>query len=806
MLSDFKYALRMLIKAPGFTGIAVLTLALGIGANSAIFSVIDTVLLRPLPFQNPDQLVMIWAHTAKNPKDKDVASIPDFIDYQEQSHSFGAVAAYTRAGSILSVTGESQPIEGLAVSSTLFDVLKTQPMLGRAYTRDEDKAGAAPVVLFSHGLWKRAFGSDPKIVGQQVMLSGRSYTVLGVMPPDWRYPVQGNAVEYVTPLVPLVQTAVTNRGGHAFSLVARLKAGVGVHQAEAEMNAIAARLAQQYPDTNTDRLISVIPLHDDIVGEIRTALIVLLSAVALVLLIACANVANLLLARAAVRNREMAIRAALGAGRARIVRQLLSESLLLALLGGVGGLLLAGWGVDLLKALGPQDVPRIGDIGINMTVCAFALAISILSTVAFGLVPALQISRSDVNEALQHGSKGSTSGRGNRVRSALVISQVALSLLLLAGAGLLIKSFFNLRATSPGFDASRVLTADVTVPRVKYPESDQQIQFHTKLLSKLTALPGVQVAGGVNPLPFSGNSRGSTFAIAGQPPIAPGNHPGASHLTVEPGYFRAMSIPILTGREFNEHDTKDSAKVLIVNEAFARKFLPNENPIGHHVIIDREKPNPPASEIVGVVGDSRHDTLREPPEAEFYEAFPQAPERRVSVVLRTAATNLSGLDIAFARAVHELDGDVFVPKLQPMATLLSGSLAAPRFNMILLGVFAGVAMLLAAVGIYGVIAYSVTQRTKEIGIRMALGAQRADMLRMILRQSLGLVVAGLLIGLATAFAVTRLLDSLLYGVGANDVSVYLGVVFLLGAAALLASFLPARRAMKVNPIVALHYE
>jgi putative ABC transport system permease protein len=626
------------------------------------------------------------------------------------------------------------------------------------------------------------------------------------MPPDWRFPVQGDATEYVTPLVPLVQTAVTNRGGHAFSLVARLKAGVGVQQAEAEMNAIAARLAQQYPDTNTDRLISVIPLHEDIVGEIRTALIVLLSAVALVLLIACANVANLLLARAAARNREMAIRTALGASRARIVRQLLAEGLLLALLGGAGGLLLAGWAVDLLRALGPQDVPRIGDIGIDITVCAFTLAISVLSTAAFGLVPALQLSRSDVSEALQHGSKGSTSGRGNRVRNALVISQVALSLLLLAGAGLLIKSFFNLRATSPGFDASKVLTADVTIPRVRYPEPDQQIQFHAKLLSKLAALPGVQAVGGVNPLPFSGNSRGSTFAIAGQPPIAVGNHPGASHLTVEPKYFQAMSIPILAGREFNEHDTKDSAKVLIVNEAFARKFLPNENPIGRQVIIDREKPNPPASEIVGVVGDSRHDTLREPPDPEFYEAFPQAPERRVNIVLRPAAANLTGLDTAFARAVHELDGDVFVPKLRPMAALLSESLAAPRFNMILLGVFAGVAMVLAAIGIYGVIAYSVTQRTKEIGIRMALGAQRTDMLRMILRQSLGLVVVGLMIGLATAFAVTRLLGSLLYGVGANDISIYLGVIFLLGAAALLASFVPARRAMKVDPIVALRYE
>ena len=396
MLADFKYALRILIKAPGFSAIAILTLALGIGANSAIFSVIDTVLLRPLPFPKPDQLAMVWAHTAKEPKEKDVASIPDFVDYQEQSRSFSAMAAYTRAGTILSGAGESQQLEGLAVSSNLFDVLSIQPMLGRAYTRDEDKVGAAPVVLFSYGLWKRAFGNDPHIVGQQVMLSGRSYTVLGVMPPGWRFPVQGAAIEYLTPLVPLVQTAVSNRGSHSFSIVARLKTGVEVHQAEAEMNTIAARLAQQYPDTNTDRLVSVIPLHEDIVGQIRPALIILLSAVALVLLIACANVANLLLARAAVRNREMAIRTALGAGRGRIVRQLLAEGLLLALLGGASGLLVAGWGVDLLRTLGPQDLPRISDIGINTTVCAFTLAISVLSTAAFGLIPALQVSRPDV--------------------------------------------------------------------------------------------------------------------------------------------------------------------------------------------------------------------------------------------------------------------------------------------------------------------------------------------------------------------------------------------------------------------------
>jgi putative ABC transport system permease protein len=793
----------MLLKAPGFTVIAIFTLALGIGANSAIFSVVDTVLLRPLPFKNPEQLVMIWAHSSQNPEEKDVASHPDFLDYKEQSQSFTSMANYTRAGTVLSGVGESQELEGIAVSSTIFEVLGVQPLLGRGYTADEDKTGAAPVVVLSYGLWKRAFGSDPKIVGQQVMLSRRSHTVLGVMPPGWKFPVVAEEVDYVTPLVPLIQAAATNRGSHSLSIVARLKPGGTLRQAEAEMNTIAARLAQQYPDTNTDRLISLVPLHEDIVGDVRPALLVLLAAVALVSLIACANVANLLLARAAVRSREMAIRTALGAGRMRIVRQLLAESLLLAVMGGCAGLLVASWGVDLLSALGPRDLPRISEVGINVSVCLFTLGISVLSTVAFGLVPALQASRGDVNEALQHGSKGSTSGRGNRIRSTLVISQVALSLLLLAGAGLLIKSFINLRATNPGFDPTKVLIMDLAVPRVKYPEAEKQIQFYAQLFPKLAALPGVQVVGGVNPMPFSGNSRGSTFFVAGQPPIPKGNHPAASHLTVVPGYFQAMSIPLLAGRVFNERDNKDAPKVVIVNEAFARKFLLKGNPIGQRVLIDRPEPEPFVCEVVGVVGDTRHDTLREPPAPEFYVPFPQNPERRVYLIFRTSLTNL---DAQVARAVHEIDPDVFVPQLEPMQHLLSASLAEPRFNMILLGVFAGVALVLAAVGIYGVIAYSVTQRTKEIGIRMALGAQRADMLRMILRQSLGLVVIGLVIGLATAFAVTRLLASLLYGVGANDISIYLGVIFLLGAAALVASFVPARRAMKVNPIVALHYE
>jgi len=805
MISDFKYAIRMLLKAPGFTVIAVLTLALGIGANSAIFSVVDTVLLRPLPFPNPDQLVIIWGNSKSEPDGKYTQSFPDYFDFRDQSQSFAAMAAYTGAGTVLTGAGEAQELDGVAVSGDIFGVLGMGPMLGRGFTADELKAGG--VVIFSHGLWKGAFGSDPKIVGRQVILAGRSYTVLGIMPPGWKFPVQAEQSDYITPLESLVATEVPRRGSHFLRLIGRLKPGLTAKQAEAELKPIAARMAQQFPDSNNDRGVVVIPLLEDVVGDVRPALLILLGAVALVLLIACANVANLLLARAAARSREIGIRAALGASRTLIVRQLLAESFLLALLGGAGGLLLAWWGVDVLSAVGPRDVPRIADIHVNTGVCLFTFGLAIISTLAFGLVPALQVSRPNVSNSLQQGSKGSTGGvHGTRVRAFLVVSQVSLSLLLLAGAGLLIKSFFNLRGTSPGFDPSRVLVIDQVLPRIKYPEPDQQRRFYDQLLPTLAAIPGVEAVGGANPLPFSGNDSGTSFYIAGQPPIAPGNRPDASHLTVVPGYFNAMRIPLRNGRDFDQRDTDKSPFVVIVNETFARRFLPNVNPIGQVVVQDRGDQGELPMEVVGVVGDTKHDELGEVPRPEFYQPFLQNPNRRVWITLRLASANLAGVEAAVRRAVQGIDPDMFVPQLKPMSGMLAQNLAQPRFNMMLLGIFAAVAMVLAAIGIYGVIAYSVAQRTREIGIRMALGAQRTQMLSMVLRQSLTVVLIGLVLGLVAAFAATRLLASMLYGVGANDVLTYATVVMLLSVAALLASYIPARRAMKVDPMIALRYE
>jgi putative ABC transport system permease protein len=806
-MNDLRSAFRQLRKSPGFTLIAVLTLALGIGANSAIFSVVDTVLLQPLPFQNPGQLVMLWGNSSTAPNDRQTDSFPDFADYKDQSRSFAALAAFTSAGTVLNGVGDAQELSGVATTAELFDVLGVPPMLGRGFTAEEAKIGAPPVVLFTYELWQRAFASNRNIVGQQVNLVGKSYTVLGIMPPGWNFPVWAEKTDFIMPLEPLVPTEVPRRASHFLKLIGRLQPNVALKQADAELKSIAARLEKQYPETNTDNSAHLVPLLQDVVGNVRPALLVLLGAVALVLLIACANVANLLLARAASRSRELGIRTALGASRALIVRQLLTESLVLALLGGAGGLLLAWWGVDVLRVIGPRDVPRLAHIHINTGVCFFTFGLAIVSTLVFGLIPALQTSRSNLNEALQQGSKGSTGGlHGTRVRAFLVVSQVSLSLLLLAGAGLLIKSFFNLRASNPGFDSSGVLVLDQILPRLKYPEPDQQRRFYDQLLPRLAAIPGVEIVGGANPLPFSDNDSDSSFYIAEQPPIAPGNRPDASHLAVAPGYFRSMKIPLRNGRDFDARDTEKSGHVALINEAFARRFFPGVNSIGQHVVLDRGDQGDFPMEVIGVVGDTKHEELGEIPRPEMYQPFAQAPSRRLWITLRLTSANLSGMQTSVRRAVTEIDPDVYVAQLQPLTSMLSKHLAQPRFNMMLLGVFAGVAMILAAIGIYGVIAYSVAQRTREIGIRIALGAQRGEMLGMILRQSLTVVAVGLTIGLLAAFAGTRLLASLLYGVGANDIFTYASVVLLLGMAALLASYIPARRAMKVDPMVALRAE
>jgi putative ABC transport system permease protein len=806
MLSDFKFALRILARSPGFTIIAVVTLALGIGANTAIFSVLDAVLLHPLSFPKPNELVAIWSYVARDTLEKETESIPDYVDLRDQSRTLQALAAFTRTGAVLNGSEESRQLRGVAITSDIFPVLAIPPARGRPYTREEDKIDARVVVLTDYA-WKTFFNGDPDIVGKQISLSWRLYTVLGIMPPGFRFPVEGERADYFIPLHSLVPEEVNNRGSHFIRMAGRLKPGVSIQQCEAEMKTIAARLEQQHPKSNTGRSERVLSLHNDLVGDVRPALVTIFAAVVFVLLIACANVANLLLARATARQREIAIRRALGASRARIVSQLLGEGFLLSSLGACGGLFLAWWGVDLLRVFGPQDVPRLASAAISGPVFFFAFLAAIFSTLVFALVPALQLTRPNISESLQAGSRGAVGPESHHLRRTLVIAQVALSLLLLAGAGLLIKTFANLRATRPGFDPSHAAVVQLILPKAKYPEPEKHRQFFEQILPKLAALPGVEAAGGAFPMPFSGNDTGSTFSIAGQPPRPEGQELVASHLTITPDYFRAMHTPVLRGRAFDSRDSKDSPPVVIINDVLAQRYFPGSNAIGQQIILthgENNQPSPP-KEIVGVVGGSRHESLAIQPLPEFYIPVSQDPQRRMDVVIRAASDPIA-LQASLRSIVHEFDRDLFVPTLEPLETHIGATLAQPRFNMMLLGCFAGVAMILAAIGIYGVIAYSVAQRTKEIGIRMALGAQKIDMLTMILRQGLAVIGIGLLAGLLGALGVTRLMSRLLYGVSANDVSIYAIVTVVLSGAALIATYFPARRAMAVDPIEALRYE
>ncbi|MBA3248661.1 MAG: ABC transporter permease, partial [Pyrinomonadaceae bacterium] len=590
LLQDIRYGVRMLARKPGFTLIAALTLALGIGANTAIFSVVNTVLLRPLPFANAERFVTVYGGRARGGTGYTPVSYPDFADYKKQVQSFEWVAAYSLAGTTLTSGGdEPERLDGAVVSAELFPMLDAKPALGRVFSAEEDQPGAAPVIVLSYGLWQRRFNSDPKISGQEIKIGGRTATVLGVMPAGFKFPVQADRVDYWSPLSsdPGIAPLLTARGMRFLPVIASLKPNVTLRQAEAEMNTIASRLAAQYPATNTGGSVHLESLHEDLVGDIRPALLVLLGAVGFVLLIACANVANLSLARAAARSKEIAIRTALGASRMRVVRQLLTESLLLSLCGGAVGLMLAVWGVDLLVAASPPDIPRLAEIGIDGRVLLFTLGVSILTGIVFGIAPALQISKHDLNESLKEGDRGSTEGlRRNRVRGLLVVSEVALSLMLLVGAGLLIKSFLHLLETDPGYDTERVLAADIALARTKYPEPDQQAVFFQQAIQRVAALPGVEAVGATNLLPLGGSDTRISFNLEGRPPFPRGETPAARYQIASPDYFRVMNIPLHKGRSFTEQDAKDSPPVVIVSEAFARRFFADEDPIGKRVLID----------------------------------------------------------------------------------------------------------------------------------------------------------------------------------------------------------------------------
>ena len=795
LCQDLRYGLRGLAKNPGFTLVAVLTLALGIGANSAIFSVVNAVLLRPLPYREPERIVTAlrggWFPIAP----------ANFLDWRAQQSAFEQIGAAQAWGPTLTGRERPEQVGALQVTSDLFSVLGVSPALGRTFLPGEDQPGAGKVVVLSHHLWQRRFGGDPALVGQTITLNGDGYTVVGVMPAGFQFaPFWVTNAELFAPLN--LGPRAGDRAGQSLRVFARLKEGVTREQAQAEMNAISRRLEQQYPETNKNSDIRIDPLHEKVAGKVRPALLVLLGAVSFVLLIACANVANLLLARSAARRKEIAVRAALGAGRVRLIRQLLTESMLLGLAGGGLGLLLAGWGINLLVALSPANLPRVETISLDLRVAGFTLAVALATGLIFGLAPALQASKLDLNEALKEGGRGSTEGlRRNRVRGALVVAEVALALVLLIGAGLMIRSFRRLQAVDAGFDPRRVLTLTVQTSGPKYATGAQRAAFFDQLLPRLAALPGVASASAINHLPLAGDTWTLGFAVEGRPAPAPGERQGAVYRIVRPGYFRTMGMTVLNGRDFTDQDRAGAPGVAMINETFARSVWPNEDPIGKRIRVNDDGPNP--REVIGVVKDAKQSEWTADARREVYLSHLQTPTPSyLTLVLRAAGEPL-GLAAAVQREVWSIDQDLPVAKVASLEQVVADAVGQPRFNLLLLNLFAAVALALAAVGIYGVMAYSVAQRTHEIGIRLALGARAGDVLKLVVGQGLILTLIGLAIGLGAAFGLTRLMESLLYGVSATDPATFIAIPLLLAGVALFASYLPARRAMKVDPMTAL---
>jgi putative ABC transport system permease protein len=810
LLQDIRFGLRMLLKSPSISIVATIALALGIGANTAIFSVVNAVLLRPLPFPESESLVSVFETDRQRGLERGTHSYPNFFDIRAQNTVLERVACFHGGDYILSGRGEPARLQGSVVTSDLFPILRVQPILGRTFLPDDDKPSeSGRVVILSQPLFQKRFNSDPSIVNQAITLNGISFTVVGVMPAGFEFPIQNDPVELWTTIAGDAsgETPVTaQRGAHFLQVIGRLKPGVNQEQAQAELTAIASRLEQQYPDTNTHRSLRVDSALKALVGDIRPTLLILLGAVACVLLIACANVANLLLARATSRHKEMAIRAAMGASRLRVIRQLLTESVLLSLLGGAVGLLLAVWWSDLLIALGKEDIPRALHVGIDLRVLGFTLGVSILTGVIFGLAPAFHSSKRELIDALKEGGRGTSEGaRRNKVRSALVVSELAIAVVLLVGAGLLIKSLWRLQKVNSGLQPQNVLTFNVGLPE-KY-NYEKQARFFIDLKSRLEALPGVQSASSVLPLPLSGDRFVISFEIEGRP-MAPKDHPSGDFFAAGVGYFRAMGIPIIKGRDFDDRDRYGSTPVVIITETLARQFFPNEDPIGKRIkpgINTIEGDKTTMREIIGVVGDVRNRSLDTAPKQAYYVPQTQVPFDQMVMVVKTL-DDPHNLISAATKQVAAMDQDIPVFGVKTMEEYLSTSVAAPRFSTTLLTIFAGVALVLTVVGLYGVMSYSVAQRRNEIGIRLALGAQSRDVLLMIVKQGSLLIGLGLVIGLSGAFALTRLIASMLFGVTAKDPLTFTAVGALLAAVALLACYVPAWRATKVDPMEALRYE
>jgi putative ABC transport system permease protein len=799
LLRDIRYGLRGLLKRPGFTIIALIALALGIGANTAIFSLVNAVLLRPLPFAEPDRLVWVYGNI-RNGGNRASVSPLDFLDYRAQNTTFEEFAASISVPVPLNLTGGGEPerLTAAAVTGNYFQALGVKAAMGRTFLLENEKTGNDQVAVLSYPLWQKRFGGDPAILGKTITLDGKSCAVLGVMPQDFSFP---QSAELWVPMNFDASPGMKQRKAHFLRPIGRLKAGVTLAQAQADTDAVARRLEEQYPETNKSWNLRLVSLREQLVGNTRPTLFILFGAVGFVLLIACANVANLLLVRAAGRQKEMALRTALGAGRFRVVRQMITESVLLALAGGALGTLLAVWGVELLVKLSAGSIPPTAQVRIDATVLGFTLLISLVTGVLFGLAPALRTMKLNLSESLKEGGRSPGEGaQRNRTRSVLVVLESAVAVVLLIGAGLLVRSLIQLQNTSPGFDAHNLLTMNVQLPREKYATREKAAGFFEQLESRLGGLPGVENVGLISELPLSGQPNDMPYTVEGRPPVSIDQSFDDDFRLVNQQYFAAMRIPLLRGRNFTEQEVRQSAKVVVISELLARQTFPNEEPLGKRLIMMMGKE---PFEIIGIVGDIRHRALEFGPAAAMY--LPTYENGGMNIVIRTKGEPTS-IAAAVRKEVQEIDPEQPVAAVKTMEQWLDTSVAGPRYRTALLALFALVALVLASTGIYGVMSYSVSQRTHEIGVRMALGARQRDVLKLVVRQGMTLVVAGVGLGLIGAIALTRVMSSLLFGVTAKDPATFVAVAALLTLVAFVACYLPARRATKVDPLVALRYE
>ena len=793
IIKDIRYGLRSLLKRPGFTIVTVITLALGIGANTAIFSVLNAVLLRPLPYFDADRIVRLDETEGKGGMG---VSPPNLLDFQQQNHAFESIAGFSGGNFVLTGAGEPLRVQSSVISHELFSVLGVKPLIGRGFSAEDEKPGSDQVAIISYGLWQRRFGGAQTLLQKQITLDGKGYTVIGVMPSNFEFPIQPERVELWTPLTQ-PEDMVQLRGAHYLDVVGRIKPDVSLAQARADLEVIASHIAQQYPKMVSGKT-TVVPLKQDLVGQAQPYLLMLAGAVLLVLLIAIANVTSLMLARAAERQKEIALRTALGASKSRLVRQLLTESLVLSLIGGLAGIVLAEWCTGLLVAIAPGDLPRLQTVHVDGRVLLFALGTSVISGILLGLIPAWRAATSDLHTTLKEAETRSASAPRQALRKALVISEVTLALVLLCGAGLLIRTLWKLNAVDPGFDAEKVLVAEVILPKSKYPDAGRQTTFFQQLIERIKALPDVESAGGTSNLPLSGTNMVFLASVEGRPdsPFP------ASFRAVSPDYFRTMRIPLRKGRWFDDHDRPDTQSVVVINETMARQLWPNEEPLGQRI---RHGFKEQVAEVVGVIGDVKYAGLDQQSKPEMYAPFSQRPWPFMRIVARTKS-DPSLLAAAIREVTRAIDKDQPVDKLTTMSSVVNSSIATPRFYMQLLGTFAALAFILAAVGIYGIVSYSVAQRTGEIGIRVALGAQNRDVLGLVLKEALRLTLVGVALGLIGSFAATRVLTSLLFEVKPTDPATFICLSLLLTLVALLAGYIPARRATKVDPLVALRYE